>query len=203
MTAKITRANRRRVVFSLLGGLAICISYVLVVGRCGFPIRQLPEGLTFRDGDIILLGSSTFRGRLLRIWGKGEEWSHVGLATTLQDGSIGIIHADPDEGVVRQLLSEYLLSNNVDALALLRTSGYDGHLAVSYAEQAVRSNTPFDHSFCYKSNDGVYCTELVLLAWENAGIVLLPEAKYGDRIPPSELLQSSQLTCMWRLHSEK
>ena len=173
--------------------------HVFIAARAGSPIRQLPEGLDIRDGDILLLGSTTLRGRILRCLEQGGEWGHVGLLAVAQNGSIEIIHADPEFGVVRQPLAEYLRENKVDALMLLRPVGNNGGgLAVAYVERTARSNAPFNNSFRYKSGSGYYCTELVLLAWECAGVVLLPNARRGDRIPPSELLTSPELACQWQ-----
>lgn len=200
MTTKYIPIRKNRLIIFLCFFLIIFIIFIYITTRCGSPIKQLPQGVYFQNGDIILLGSSTFRGRILRFLRRGEEWAHVGLLTT--NGNIEIIHADPEKGVIKQTLSEYLITNNVDAIALLRTTKNGSLDAISYAEQLVNDNAPFNHSFRYKSDEGVYCTELVLLAWENAGVVLLPTARYGDRIPPSKLFQSSKLKCIWQLRTK-
>ena len=200
MTTKYISLKRKGLIILLCFSLILFTIFICITTRCGSPIKQLPQGVYFQNGDIILLGSSTFRGRILRFLGRGEEWAHVGLLTT--NVNIEIIHADPDAGVIKQTLSEYLITNNVDALALRRTTKNGSLDAINYAEQAVLANAPFNHSFRYKSDEGFYCTELVLLAWENAGVVLLPTARYGDRILPSALLQSSKLKCIWQLRTK-
>ena len=174
--------------------------YLFLSVRSGDPIRRLPEELSFQDGDVLLLGSSTLRGRILKAIDGGTAWAHVGLVCCPDDESVCIIHADPELGIVKQRLQSYLDQNDVDALLLLRLDRGNGKVAASYANRLAEARVPFKRTFCYKRGDGYYCTELVLRAWENAGEVIMPNVKVGDAVRPSELLSnSSALRVVWQV----
>ena len=159
-------------------------------------IHSLPVNVRLKSGDVILLGSSTFRGRLLKLIERESAYAHIGIADIVGDERY-IIHADPEYGCVRHDLSGYLAKNAVDAIAVMRPKNGDGEVAVAFARGLVDVNVPFDNSFRYKQGKGVYCTELVLRAWEAAGVCLLPNAERGDRIRPSEVVLSPVLAMIW------
>ena len=173
------------------------VLYFFLVTRTGELIRELPDGVDVRNGDIIVLGSSTLRGRLLKCIDGGTTWAHAGIAATT-GGVASIIHADPTaRGVVCETIADYLASNKVDSMAILRPRCGDGLKAVAYARELYDRNVPFDDLFRYRIGDGIYCTELVLLAWEDAGVVLMPEAKEGDSIRPSQIMSLPCLDTIW------
>lgn len=109
------------------------------------------------------------------------------------------IHADPNDGVICQTINEYLAENNVDCICILRPQDCNGKDAASFAIDCANKKIPFNNSFNYKCGCGMYCTELVLLAWENAGVVILPTAKRGSRIKPSCLLSTDRLYCVRKI----
>lgn len=184
----------------------MAVLYLGTAIRCGVPIRIIPPGLDFRTGDILLLGSSTLRGRIVKALDGGTSWAHVALIASASGNDVWLVHADPQAGVVKESLSEYLLANNVDALMLLRVSDGTpaaGAQAAEYAEMMAERKTPFDDLFRYKQGERIYCTELVLVAWERAGIAILPEAQIGERILPSALTKSPVLLPIARVPSEQ
>lgn len=166
-------------------------AYLVTSMRSGEPIRCLPADWIMCEGDVVLLGSSTMRAKILKFIDGGTCWLHCGVAVAKD----AIVHADPKCGVVRQTMAEYLAANNVDCVCLLRPYTGDGKIATSFALKCAERGVAFDNSFCYGKGDGMYCTELVLRAWESAGIEIL-HVNPGDRIMPSSLARSSRLHCV-------
>lgn len=174
--------------------LALCIfaaAYLITSMRSGDPIRCLPADWTLCEGDVVLLGSSTMRAKILKFLDNGTCWLHCGIAVAKD----AIVHADPKCGVVRQTMAEYLEKNDVDCVCLLRPYVGDGKVATSFALKCAERKVAFDNSFCYGKGNGMYCTELVLRAWQSAGIEIL-HVKHGDRIKPSSLVSSPRLYCV-------
>ena len=161
-------------------------------------INALPAGVDWRNADVLLLGSSTWRGHFLRLIDGNSSFLHVGIIDN-SDGVVHMIHADPARGfVVRDRLDDYFKSNKVDCARLLRVDGGEhcAVVAVEYARRQLDARRCFDDSFRYGEGEGFYCTELVLRAWNAAGVELLPDVRTGDKVLPSRLLDSSILhTC--------
>ena len=155
-------------------------------------IDALPRGTGFRTGDVMLLGSESWRGRFILALDRNSDYAHIGLVEVCSN-NVFIIHADPDQnGVACDVIGDYLRSNIVSRLLLLRVDVARGaaNNAVKYAREQWRKKKPFDGTFRYGKGKGLYCTELVLRAYDFAGIKLLPDVKDGDRIFPSEVIKS-------------
>ena len=176
--------------------VTICVFLYLSL-RSADPIREFPKEIDVQSGDILLLGSSTLRGRILKLLDWGTSWLHVGLADVSQ-GEIAIIHADPKMGTVRELIDDYLLSNHVASIAVLRPIAGDPDRAVAFAREMAKKNAPFDNKFNYKSGKSIYCTELALLAWESGGCEILSNVSVGASIKPSQLYSSPNLILIWQ-----
>ena len=187
------RTGRTSVIILLI----LAAAYLVTSMRCGEPIRTLPETRDLRDGDILLLGSSTIRGRILKFLDGGSKWGHCGIAVAPNM----IAHADPKKGVVCQSIGEYLAENDVDCICMLRPSTGNGKVAAAFALNCAQSGIGFDDSFGYKNGGGIYCTELVLLAWESADVKILPDATPGDRIAPSRILDGTNTIHVWNTPS--
>ena len=168
----------------------------LFLSRPGVAIRALPAEVEVCSGDILLLGSSTIRGRILKCIDGGTMWAHVGIADA-SGGVVSIIHADPSAGmVISETLERYLADNSVDSMMVLRPYSGDGGKAAAYARTKAEQKVKFDNTFRYRGGDGLYCTELVLMAWESVGVVIL-SVERGDSVMPSELESAPRLKVVW------
>ena len=155
-------------------------------------VETLPSGVDLRTGDVMLLGSESWRGRFILALDRNSDYAHIGLVEVCSN-NVFIIHADPDQkGVACDAIGDYLRSNIVSRLLLLRVDVACGvaNNAVKYAREQWHNHKPFDDTFRYGKGKGFYCTELVLRAYDSAGIKLLPDVKDGDRIFPSEVIES-------------
>ena len=88
-----------------------CVVWMAMPQRANF-VRALPPGVTLRSGDVILLGSSTWRGRLLKILDGNSFYAHTGIIDREGNG-VYLVHADPcRDTVARERLDAYLSSNS-------------------------------------------------------------------------------------------
>ncbi len=158
-------------------------------------VRTLPSGVNLYSGDVVLLGSATWRGRVLKIFDRDAFYAHTGIVDN-EDGVNYLVHADPcRNAVVRESLQSYLTSNNIDRVKVMRVENSKANAikASAFAREQWSKSRQFNNTFRFGEDDGLYCTELVLCAWQSAGISLISGIQKGDRIFPSELLGSSLL----------
>lgn len=193
---------RRMIVLAMMTSLC-CVVWMAMPQRMHF-VRALPPGITLLSGDVVLLGSSTWRGRLLKVLDGNSFYAHTGILDREGNG-IYLVHADPcRDTVVRERLDAYLLSNRVERVMVMRVenSGQSAEMAAVYARDQWKKARRFDNTFCYGEGNGFYCTELVLCSWQSAGVALLPNIQKGDRVFPSELLGSLHLKVVVECNGE-
>ena len=136
----------------------------LIWAAGGAQAQLSPEVLPgLETGDLLFKGAETGAGtRVAAGWSLGDKrWGHVGIVA---DGGRSVIHADtgkPGEaGAVRKVaLADFLA--DVETLGIyeidLTGEARAGYLA--FAESAV--GLPFDHGFSVRSENSLYCSELV------------------------------------------
>ena len=174
---------------------AICGMFWLNMPQEAKCVHAIPSDVTLHPGDVILLGSSTWRGRLLKLLERDCLYVHTGILDK-EDGHNYLVHADPSHNaVVRESLDAYLSSNRVECVMVMRVEygGQEAIRAVDYARTQWENAQRFNNTFRYGEGNGLYCTELVLCAWQAAGVELLPDISRGDKVFPSELLKSCRL----------
>lgn len=185
--------------------MRIAARCVVVVALCGVVraimpqsadfVRTVPPGTDLCSGDVILLGSATWRGRLLKILDRDSVYAHTGIIDNV-DGVNYLVHADPcRNAVVRESLDAYLTSYNIERVKVMRVDSSEDNAirASAFAREQWSKACRFNNTFRYGEGDGLYCTELVLCAWQSTGISLIRDVQKGDRVFPSELLESSLL----------
>jgi len=165
------------------------------------------------SGDLIFVRGNTMRGTIVRFFEKNNEYSHVGIIIK-KDNSVQVIHASPgnDEAhLIRKVsLAEFIADKKITDFAVYRVSD-DRQLlkkAISYAEECVRSRVPFDDAFSMKSEDSLYCTELVWRAYTQCNINLCSHGFsavaslfiHEPIILPSNILSWEKLRCVIKIH---
>ena len=134
----------------------------------------------------------------MRLANFGTTYAHVGLID-VKDGIVWLVHADPAvKCVARESLASYLDKNLTTGMMLLGVDSPNGNQAACVACAMVSNHTPFDNDFNYGEGEGVYCTELVLRAWEEAGVILLPDVKRGDSVFPARVRESALCREKWK-----
>lgn len=179
---------------------------------------ELPEHLALQDGDIVLAGGVSMQSRAVMSLAGGQVYSHVGLVEVRADG-IYIIHASPKgagdggggERVSRLPLAVFLSERGYVRLAVLRLhEDVPDRAAViaaatAYGAQAADRAVPFDHRYDLADSESLYCSELVWLAYAQAGLAweptLMTELSLtradGPVILPGSFLQSSLFSLCW------
>ena len=175
--------------------LVLCfVTFALLIRNGGSAIQaeRFSASDLFRPCDILLLGSATWRGRIVE-WKSRTTFGHVALVDVGDEG-VFLIHASPQAGgVIRESIASYFGSNRIGNAALFRVdaSPEQCDMAMRFARDAAESGISFNHSFRYGEGDGMYCTELILRAWEAGGIKLLGDLTKGEIVCPSALAGSS------------
>lgn len=115
----------------------------------------------------------------------GARWSHVGLISVGSNG-VTVIHAAPAEaedqpGMVKEEpLATYLAEEhavNAEVMIVNGASPEDAEAVIHAARRMI--GTPFGVHPDNKDSREIYCTQLVLSAWESVGITL---TRQRDRI---------------------
>jgi cell wall-associated NlpC family hydrolase len=165
------------------------------------------------SGDLIFVRGSTIRGTIVRFFEKSNQYSHVGIVVK-NDNSIQVIHASPGENaehVIRKVsLAEFVADEKITDFAIYRVSEDHQLLqkATSYAEECARNKVPFDDAFSMKSEDSLYCTELVWRAYIQCNINLCSHGFssvaslfiHEPIILPSNILSWEKLRCVIKIH---
>lgn len=129
----------------------------------------------FRNGDILLVCGKTWRSKLVNLVDDGDSaFTHSGIIRVI-DGVPHVIHASPETELVQMERAEVFLSpEKVDRASLFRVredpaAATEASLnALKYYEERVH----FDSAFDGEDHGSLYCTELIWIAYEQAGIDL-------------------------------
>lgn len=212
MTRTVSRLRLRR----LLAGLALLAALPAVCASSA--PRPLPAApaltpadlAAIRPGDVIFRRGQSLNSRAVLLADTASQYSHVGLIAWL-DGAHVVIHTVPpnapgDAGGTRaEPVASFVSPAQAQAWAIFRLRSGDHRLAAraaQAAEQLARARAPFDRAFDLSDDASLYCTELVWLAYQRAGLDLvdgeldhfsLPLRATDEVILPSTLLKSRHL----------
>lgn len=138
-------------------------------------------------GDLLFVRGGTWRSRMVMMAEDRMPYSHVGIICR-GDTSLEVVDASPhsqggnhgvvDQRVEKRTLVEFLADPKIKDAAVYRLTdaGLDARkLSESAGEAALRmyeKQLPFDNAFDLATNESVYCSELIWLAYLEAGIDL-------------------------------
>jgi hypothetical protein len=136
-----------------------------------------PERL--RQGDIVFSSGRGWRADAVRVAGRSP-WSHVGLLVGDARTGWSVVHAAPPEGdskggVVATPLAQFAAPANSARIAFYRyarSDKADGAAVAIIAGRMAAASVPFDGRFDLTSDRALYCTELALRAYREAGMDL-------------------------------
>ncbi|MFN7178959.1 YiiX/YebB-like N1pC/P60 family cysteine hydrolase [Hyphomonas sp.] len=136
----------------------------LVWAAGGAQAQLSPKALPgLEAGDLLFKGAETGAGtRVAAGWSLGDKrWGHVGIVA---DGGRSVIHADtgkPGEaGAVRKVaLADFLADVETLGIYEIDLTGEARATYLAFAESSV--GLPFDHGFSVRSENSLYCSELV------------------------------------------
>lgn len=138
-----------------------------------------PASCPLAEGDIVFRKGSSLVSSLVLLNDRSTDFSHVGIVCK-HDGALCIIHAVPGEADAngREVVKCESPESFFDpakaqkiAITTLKDASDDmRHKAANIALEYFKQNIPFDGAMDFKSDDKLYCTELVWKAWLKAGI---------------------------------
>lgn len=146
----------------MLRQIALAAGLVLAAGAAQAQLS--PEALPgLEAGDLLFKGAETGAGtRVAASWSLGDKrWGHVGIVA---DGGRSVIHADTGEpgevGAVRKVaLADFLADVETLGIYEIHLTGEARAAYLAFADAAV--GLPFDHGFSVRSENSLYCSELV------------------------------------------
>ena len=184
----------------------------------------VPMDIELRTGDIIVAGGVSLQSRVVLAMTDDNRYSHVGMIQVTPEG-LFVIHAAPtgagDGGVgdrvARIPLSLFLAERGYVAVQVMRLKAHTAEAlqlaqdACDFASACVERAIPFDSKFDLDEQDTMYCSELVYLAYQHAGLVwpdtiirsVSTVLKDGPIIAPDAFTQCDALETVWQHSSER
>ena len=191
----------------------------LLMVSCREPQPQdsiLPAGFELRAGDVVFRRGGSMMSRSVVALDAHGRYSHVGIVVD-SSGQKMVVHAVPgepdfagDEDRVKMDAPERFFSS-VNAIVGEVCRPADSLSAAHAAQEALRiyrRHVLFDHDYDADDTTRMYCTEVVALAYERAGVALLPAEPHHINIPglhvdcyfPSDLYDSGLLVSVGQFH---
>jgi len=204
----------RKILLVLLGLIVSTLLYVVIYLHFD-SFKQKQNVKTFscdvalKDGDLVFRKGLSIESYVVLITDRASSYSHVGVIYVLNEIPY-VIHTTPDESsddidyVRMETLSDFFSSENASRGSVFRLKEQymnSAKLAALTAKSYFDDKIVFDDAFDLKSENKLYCTELVWKAFQKVGIDLiqgkfdklfLPFVK-GFIILPSSLLNSFYL----------
>lgn len=184
----------------------------------------LPVDLTLQTGDIIVAGGVSLQSRIVLAMSDNNRYSHVGMIQVTPQG-LFVIHAAPNgagdggvgDRVARIPLSLFLAERGYVAVQVMRLNAFTEDAkqlaqdACNYAYQCAKQAVPFDNDFDLDEQDRMYCSELVYLAYQHAGLDwpdtiirrVSTALKKGPIIAPDAFTQCDAFETIWQQSSER
>lgn len=152
-----------------------------------------------RDGDLVFRRGRDMMSNLVLAGSKGGQYSHVGVAVW-RDGRLHIIHAMPDEngvtyGVIEETAEKFAGPDVAVAVEAVRLPLKEAQRQRVASAAKAMLGRGFDDNFSMKSDNQVYCTELVVKSlrevWPQFQVaavslptlgepVMMPDALYSE-----------------------
>ena len=211
----ITSGSINRKKLLLLLGLIVSILLFIIIYKLHSEAKQKQNvnnfncDLVLKNGDLVFRKGRSIASRVVLITDRASSYSHVGVIYMLNEIPY-VIHTVPDESendidyVKMEKLSVFFSSEKASGGSVFRLKEQyknSAKLAALTAKSYFDNKYVFDDAFNLKSENKLYCTELVWKAYQKVGINLiqgkfdklfLPFVK-GFIILPSSLLNSFYL----------
>ena len=191
--------------------LMIVVLFVTVACHSGSksPRCTLPDSVSLQVGDVVFRRGGGFESHAVVSLDAHGKYSHVGIVVDTL-GKLMVVHAVPgepdfegDEDRVKlDEVSTFFSSiyANKGAVARGRDS-VKARRAAIVALDVFRRKLLFDHSYDSSDTTKLYCTELVMYAYDRAGVRLVASEPHSVTLPvvqsdiyfPSDVYESDWL----------
>lgn len=177
----------------------------------------VPESVELREGDVVMRRCTSISSRMVTWSDTDGAFSHTGIVVD-SAGTKMIVHAVPDEPdfdgdpdrVKMDSPARFFSSAHAIAAAVLRHPNAEvARNAARCAAEKYRQGVLFDHHFDDNDTTQLYCTELIVHAYRQAGVELVDSQRHVVDLPgiyyrcilPSQLEHSTQLKTIFMFHS--
>lgn len=162
----------------------------------------------FQDGDLVFRsGKGIFSDLFKSVGTRKSPYSHVGIIY-MHGGKVFVVHTEAKELTGKghakiDPLDIFLNDSNASASCIYRlkkAANYYGKKSVGIAIQFAKEEIPFDLNFDISTQNKLYCTKLVWLAYKKVGIdivdspslITVPFLKTKTIITISDILDSGK-----------
>lgn len=163
----------------LFPSVILLLFFAIIAGDTSFFHHQkrlisVPAG-SLQNGDLVFRRGRSAESYVVLLTGHKSAYSHVGIIT-LEGSTAWVIHAVPGENgkgpdyVRRETVADFLTPEKASRFAVYRAD-FPPETRNRAAERAYaffREHRLFDDRYDLKSDDKLYCTELVLKAFRQA-----------------------------------
>jgi len=134
-----------------------------------FPVNEL------ENGDLIFRRGKSAESQAVIIADRRSEFSHVGIIY-IEKRTPFVIHAVPGENegrkdyIKKEKLSDFLAPEKASKYSVFRSNFPKpiNETAASVANRYYQDKRQFDNKFDLSTNDKLYCTELIMKAYQQA-----------------------------------
>ena len=174
----MSKARRTQFGVSVLAALCVCMIAQDSRRRELQSLSLSVDEAALRDGDVILLRTSSVRGLFVRVTDNAGDFTHAGIVRR-RDGAPDVVHADPERGpdgnraVRRVSLAAFANGARASDVAVFRLRDERkkaARAAAEWADVQAQKAVPFDEQFNLEDSTALYCTELLWRAFGHAGI---------------------------------
>lgn len=193
MTAEPKKPSARNLAWLLLGGCVGAAGYLYIKKQRSQPQKTTPGGSSEKSlrmaspqpGDILLFHNAKGLNRLITLF-TGSPFYHAGLYAgenrTVEARTSGVVRGD-----LRGREADYVVAPAPEgkgdaALAWAKTQIGDGYDELDVLVIVLDRLSRFLH-FNYTSRNRYSCGEFIAIAFEKAGIRLVPERAPEDVVP--------------------
>ncbi len=219
------KTENGRLVRRSSASILICLSaFSLFAAQDSLHVRELTDArpadaksavseLLFMDGDIAFRRGRDLMARIVLSQGADTpRYSHVGVVVTHGKDAF-VVHSLPGDqnsagGVIVEPVGQFASPRNASEFALYRVIGLSDERRTAVREYALAQvGKPFDEQFLFSESQKLYCSELVIKAFqsvESEVIAQLPFVRVmmlsEPVVPPDYLRRSPMLTLVGEAH---
>lgn len=166
--------RKKTIIFILFASIAFILFGYINFLNADNAIPQI-DILKLKNGDLILRRGCSAESYAVYLSDNKSDFTHIGIVT-IQNNTPYVIHAVPHKNktIKKEKLTTFLNSKNTSKFTIYR-SNYSP-LALKKvaltAEAFYQQKIEFDSNYDLKNSSKLYCTELVLKAFEKSGLHL-------------------------------
>lgn len=175
------------------------------------------EQLPLEEGDIVFRAGKSMASKIVIASDTKGYYSHAGIIIA-EKGEFKVIHAVPGESVPgekdkvkEESLSSFFESDKAKSGCVMRykLSTLEKQKVSGCAKRLFYKNTLFDHNYKLTDTTKIYCTELIWLAFKEAGIDISDNKRTyinfmkfkGDIIFPSDIFSNKKLKTIYTFNN--